>query len=484
MHAMISIEEFRAEAHKLVDWIADYYRNVAAYPVKSQVIPGDIASRLPELPPEDAENFNAVFADFENILLPGITHWQSPNFFAYFPANSSFPSLLGEMLTAALGAQCMKWETSPAATELEEVVMKWLRQMTGLPDTFEGVIQDTASTATLCSILTAREKISSNAVNKHGFQNQPVYRVYCSSEAHSSVDKAVRIAGIGQVNLVKIPVDEAFKMDVPALKKCIDSDLLKGFSPLCMVAALGTTGSTAVDPLPEIAQLAREYGIWLHVDAAFAGSALILPEYRWMIRGIEDVDSFVFNPHKWLFTNFDCSAYFVKDRDALIQTFQLVPEYLKSQVHIHANDYSNWGIQLGRRFRALKLWFVIRMFGVKGLQDKLRFHIRLAAEFEKRLLKTGNYEILAPRLFNLICFRFNPSRHYTEHQLDRLNENLLQALNRSGKIYISHTRLNGMYALRFIIAQTNTGSENVEEAWQLLLEKSAELIRKTKTRPA
>ncbi|MBP1670000.1 MAG: aromatic-L-amino-acid decarboxylase [Bacteroidetes bacterium] len=481
---MISIEEFRNDAHKLVDWIADYYRDAAAYPVKSQVIPGDIASKLPGLPPEAAETFDAVFADFENILLPGMTHWQSPNFFAYFPANSSFPSLLGEMLTAALGAQCMKWETSPAATELEEVVMKWLRQMTGLPDTFEGVIQDTASTATLCSILTAREKHSSCTINQQGFLNQPVYRVYCSSEAHSSIDKAVRIAGIGHDNLVKIPVDHEFKMNVPALKKCIDSDLKQGYVPLCVVAALGTTGSTAVDPLFEIAQTTREYNLWLHVDAAFAGSALILPEYRWMIRGIEDVDSFVFNPHKWLFTNFDCSAYFVKDRDALIRTFQLVPEYLKSQVHMQANDYSNWGIQLGRRFRALKLWFVIRMFGVKGLQEKIRFHIRLAADFEKRLLEAGNYEILAPRLFNLICFRLNPSLNLHGDQLDRLNENLLQLLNKTGKLYISHTRLNNRYALRFMISQTNTGIENVEEAWQLLLEKSTEVIRENKIKPA
>jgi aromatic-L-amino-acid decarboxylase len=481
---MISIEEFRAEAHKLVDWIADYYRNIATYPVKSQVIPGEIASRLPELPPQDAEAFSSVFSDFENILIPGITHWQSPNFFAYFPANSSFPSILGEMLTAALGAQCMKWETSPAATELEEVVMKWLQQMTGLPEVFKGVIQDTASTATLCSILTAREKASSFTVNRNGLKDQPVCRVYCSSEAHSSVDKAVRIAGIGHDNLVKIQVDDAYRMDIQALRNCIDHDLKKGFVPLCIVAALGTTGCTAVDPLYEIAQIAGEYNLWLHVDAAFAGSALILPEYRWMIRGIENADSLVFNPHKWLFTNFDCSAYFVKDRDALIRTFQLVPEYLKSQVHVHANDYSNWGIQLGRRFRALKLWFVIRMFGVKGLQEKIRFQISLAAEFEKRLLKSGNYEILSPRLFNLICFRFNPSPGYTELQLDQLNENLLQALNKTGKVYISHTRLSGRYALRFVFAQTSTGSENMDEAWQLLMEKSAEMTGKDKIIPA
>jgi aromatic-L-amino-acid decarboxylase len=481
---MKTAEEFRAEAHRLIDWIADYYAKTESYPVKSQVSPGDISSRLPASPPEEAEPFSAVFMDFENIIMPGITHWQSPNFFAYFPANSSFPSLLGEILTAALGAQCMKWETSPAATELEEVMMKWLRQMTGLPDTFEGVIQDTASTATLCSILTAREKRSSYAVNKEGFLGRPVYRVYSSSEAHSSVDKAVRIAGIGHDNLVKIPVNEAFEMDVRDLEQCIAADLKKGYTPLCIVAVLGTTGSTAVDPLQEIVQIAEKYNLWLHIDAAFAGSALLLPEYRWMIKGIEGADSFVFNPHKWLFTNFDCSAYFVRDREALIKTFQLVPEYLKSQVHAHANDYSNWGIQLGRRFRALKLWFVIRMFGVRGLQEKLRFQISLAAEFEKQLLHARNFEILAPRLFNLICFRLNPAGNYSEDQLDRLNENLLQNLNRTGKMYISHTRLNGRYTLRFMIGQTNTGKENVKEALQLLQEQSAELIRKIKTRPA
>ncbi|MBN1416581.1 MAG: aminotransferase class I/II-fold pyridoxal phosphate-dependent enzyme [Bacteroidales bacterium] len=473
---MMAFEEFRSEAHKLVDWIADYYKNADNYPVNSQVAPGDIASRLPVSPPDDADAFQEVFADVENIIIPGITHWQSPNFFAYFPANSSFPSLLGEMLTAALGAQCMKWETSPAATELEEVVMKWLQQMTGLPDNFKGVIQDTASTATLCAVLTAREKKSNFTVNQYGFYDQPVFRVYSSSEAHSSVDKAVRIAGIGHENLIKIPVDDTFKMDTVALKQAIDTDLKQGYVPLCVVAALGTTGSTAVDPLDSIAEICDKYNIWLHVDAAFAGSALILPEYRWMIKGIEKVDSFVFNPHKWLFTNFDCSAYFVRDSDALIKTFQVVPEYLRSQVHTHANDYSNWGIQLGRRFRALKLWFVIRMFGVKGLQEKIRFHISLAAEFERRLLQAGCYEILAPRQFNLICFRYKPNDNFTEDQLNELNENLLKAMNRTGNVYISHTRLNGKYTLRFITAQTNTGMKHIDKAWQLLIEKSAAIF--------
>jgi len=480
---MISVEEFRLEAYRLVDWIADYYQKASDYPVKSQVNPGELLSQLPVSPPDHAESFSEVLADVEQILMPGITHWQSPRFFAYFPANASFPSLLGEILTAALGAQCMKWETSPAATELEELVMKWLQQMTGLPDAFQGVIQDTASTATLCAILTARERATAYRVNQSGFRNQPVFRVYCSSEAHSSIDKAVRISGIGHDNLVKIPVDDAFAMDTNALEEKIQHDLQHGYIPLCVVAALGTTGSTAVDPLNVIAGLCKEHHIWLHVDAAYAGSALLLPEYRWMTKGIEAVDSFVFNPHKWLFTNFDCSAYFVKDRDALIKTFQLVPEYLRSQVHVNANDYSNWGIQLGRRFRALKLWFVIRMFGVKGLQEKLRFHISMAAEFERRLINTGNFEILAPRLFSLLCFRYHPEGNLDEEQLDRLNEELLNALNATGRIYISHTRLKGRYTLRFMVAQTNTAMEHINEAWQLLLDKSTELYNPDKRIP-
>jgi len=480
---MISVEEFRLEAYRLVDWIADYYQKASDYPVKSQVNPGELLSQLPVSPPDHAESFSEVLADVEQILMPGITHWQSPRFFAYFPANASFPSLLGEMLTAALGAQCMKWETSPAATELEELVMKWLQQMTGLPDAFQGVIQDTASTATLCAILTARERATAYRVNQSGFRNQPVFRVYCSSEAHSSIDKAVRISGIGHDNLVKIPVDDAFAMDTNALEEKIQHDLQHGYIPLCVVAALGTTGSTAVDPLNVIAGLCKEHHIWLHVDAAYAGSALLLPEYRWMTKGIEAVDSFVFNPHKWLFTNFDCSAYFVKDRDALIKTFQLVPEYLRSQIHVNANDYSNWGIQLGRRFRALKLWFVIRMFGVKGLQEKLRFHISMAAEFERRLINTGNFEILAPRLFSLLCFRYHPEGNLDEEQLDRLNEELLNALNATGRIYISHTRLKGRYTLRFMVAQTNTAMEHINEAWQLLLDKSTELYNPDKRIP-
>jgi aromatic-L-amino-acid decarboxylase len=307
-------------------------------------------------------------------------------------------------------------------------------------------------------------------------KNNPVMRVYCSEEAHSSVEKAVKIAGIGKNNLVKIGLDATFSMRPDLLEKAIIQDIANNFKPVCVVAALGTTGPTSVDPLNDIADICNRYKIWLHVDAAFAGSALILPEYRWMIKGIEHADSLVFNPHKWLFTNFDCSAYFVRDSETLINTFKLIPEYLKTQIPEHVNDYSNWGIQLGRRFRALKLWFVIRSFGVKGLQDKLREQLNIASELKSWIQASSDFEILAPVLFNLVCFRFHPKGIDHIEQLNNLNEKLLLALNSSGGIYISHTKLNGIYTLRMVTAQTNVELHHVENAWKQIVEKSRTLL--------
>ncbi|MBN2812845.1 MAG: aspartate aminotransferase family protein [Bacteroidales bacterium] len=463
-------ELFRQEAHKMVDWIADYYQNIEQYPVKAQCKPGWVYSRIPADPPLEPEEMDTVFSDFKDIIVPGMTHWQHPSFFAYFPANNSFPSILAEMLTSALGAQCMKWETSPAATELEEAVMQWLRKMTGLPERFEGVIQDSASTSTLCAILSARERFTQFGSNSNGLHATPVMRVYCSGEAHSSIEKAVKIAGIGKDNLVKIGMDEAFRMDPALLEQAIAGDIKLGYHPLCVVAALGTTGPTSVDPLPEIAAVCNKYNIWLHVDAAFSGSTLILPEFRWMIEGIEHVDSLVFNPHKWLFTNFDCSAYFVKDSETLINTFKLVPEYLKTQIPEHVNDYSNWGIQLGRRFRALKLWFVIRSFGIKGLQEKLRAQMAVAQELKTWVTEHPDFELMAPVLFNLVCFRFHPSDLNDEVSLDKLNELLLLKVNGSGSMYISHTRLNSKYTLRLQNGQTHVERQHVVKAWDKILE--------------
>jgi aromatic-L-amino-acid/L-tryptophan decarboxylase len=474
---MDSVDIFRKEAHKMVDWIADYYTDIEKYPVKANIKPGSVFSAIPDSPPSGPEDMKQIFSDFESIIMPGITHWQSPGFFAYFPANTSFPSILAEMLSSALGAQCMKWETSPAATELEEAVMNWLRKMTGLPANFEGVIQDTASTSTLCAILTAREKCTAFDVNNKGMAAYAGMRVYCSSEAHSSVEKAVKIAGIGRENLVKIGTNKEFSMDPNMLEKAIVLDIQNGLRPVCVVAAIGTTGSTAVDPVEEIARICSKYEIWLHVDAAYAGTALILPEYRYLLKGIDMADSFVFNPHKWLFTNFDCSAYFVKDSESLINTFKLVPEYLRSQIQEHVNDYSNWGIQLGRRFRALKLWFVIRSFGVNGLQEKVRHNIALANVLKSRIEEHELFELLAPVEFGLVCFRFHPKNIDDADILNRMNEQLLLALNATGKMYITHTKLDGIYTLRMVTSQTNIERSHVEQAWDMLVKTAVSLYK-------
>ncbi|MBP1646564.1 MAG: aromatic-L-amino-acid decarboxylase [Bacteroidetes bacterium] len=461
-------DEFRRHAHDLVDWMADYLEHVERYPVKPSLKPGDITRQLPGHPPMEGEPFASIFDDFREIIVPGMTHWQNPSFFAYFPANSSAPSILAEMLIATLAAQCMSWATSPAATELEERAMEWLREMIGLPAGFTGVIQDTASTATLCSILTAREARSDYTINSRGFTPEHRVTVYCSSEAHSSVEKAVKIAGIGKEHLRKIPVDAAYAMKPDALETAIRTDIAAGYSPLCVIAALGTTGSTAIDPLRAVGAICRTYGAWLHVDAAFAGTALVLPECRWMIEGIEEVDTFVFNPHKWMFTNFDCSAYFVRDTEALIRTFEILPEYLKTSEAERVNNYRDWGIQLGRRFRALKLWFVIRSYGVAGIQEKVRYHLALTQGLAEKIKAAGDFEIMAPVPLNTICFRYRPPHVMGEAELDRLNADLMERLNATGKLFLTHTKLGGHFTLRLVIAQTNVDARHVDEAWAMI----------------
>jgi aromatic-L-amino-acid/L-tryptophan decarboxylase len=468
-------EELMQWGQKALEEIGAYYRDLEQFPVKSQVKPGDIKSKIPDKAPVNGESLAEMLKDFREIILPGISHWQSPSFFAYFPANNSVPSVIAEMLTAAIGAQCMKWETSPAAAELEEKMMEWLRKLTGLPEGWDGVIQDSASSSTLAAILSAREKYSNYSINEHGFRNEN-FRVYCSSEAHSSVEKAVKIAGLGRNKLVKVPVDNSFRMIPSALDECIRKDLKAGFRPMCVVAALGTTGSTAIDPLPEIAAICRQHDLWLHVDAAFAGSALLLPEYRWMIKGIEGADSFVFNPHKWLFTNFDCSAYFIRDRHALTRTFEILPEYLRTATQGQVNDYCDWGVQLGRRFRALKLWFVLRYYGESGLQDKLREHISLAGWLEEQIQQEPGFELLAPRTLDLLCFRYRPKHLLKEDDINTLNSNILNSLNKSGKLYLSHTKLNGKFSLRMLVGQTNVERSHVEAAWELIKETSGGMV--------
>lgn len=460
--------EFRSRAHELVDWMADYLEHIRDYPVKSQSKPGEIVGALPPHPPSSGESFDDIFNDFKSVIIPGVTHWQHPSFFGYFPANSSAPSVLAEMLTATLAAQCMIWQTSPSAAELEERVMEWLRDMIGLPHDFEGVIQDTASTATLCSILTAREKYTNYAVNERGLDSSHRFVVYCSSETHSSIDKAVKIAGLGKERLHKVAVDDSFAMDPKKLDRAIDGDLAHGLTPLCVVATIGTTGSTAVDPLKAIGEICRRHKIWLHVDAAFAGTALILPEMRWMSEGVELADTFVFNPHKWMLTNFDCTAYFVKDREALVRTFEILPEYLKTPEKERVNNYRDWGVPLGRRFRALKLWFVIRSYGVEGLQKIIRNHIAIATGLEKTISDTHDFEILAPRSVNLLCFRYHPNGVDDLSKLNDLNERLENVLNASGKLFLTHTKLHGAYTLRMVIGQTNVTQADVDSAWALI----------------
>ena len=467
--------EFRRQAYLMVDWMADYLETVEKHPVKSQVEPRQIFNQLPTMPPEKSESMEAIFEDFRTVILPGITHWQSPNFFAYFPSNNSYPSILGEMLTAALGAQCMIWETSPAAAELEEMTMNWLKQMIGLPSHWEGVIQDSASSSTLAAILSARERASGFSINDQGFTSKEKFRIYCSTETHSSIDKAVKIAGLGRMNLKKISVDKQFALNPDALEQAIVQDMANGFNPMCVIATIGTTSSTAIDPIERIATICNKYNIWLHIDAAFAGTALILPEYRWMIKGIETANSFVFNPHKWMFTNFDCSAFFVKDKEPLLRTFEILPEYLRTTTRGKVNDYRDWGVQLGRRFRALKLWFVIRNFGVEGLQEKIRLHIELGQYFSKLVEKHPDFEILAPVPFNVICFRYIPEGLNDMDRINALNELLIKDLNKSGSIYLTHTRLGSKYTLRMVIAQTNVMQQHVDKAWELICSSAARL---------
>jgi aromatic-L-amino-acid decarboxylase len=447
--------------------MAGYMENVENYPVKSKSKPGEIFSSIPASPPRDPESFSFLMKDLEEIIMPGITHWQNPNFFAYFPANVSPPSILAEMITATLGAQCMNWETSPAAAELEEKMMNWLKEMIGLPGDFEGVIQDSASTATLAAIITAREKISGFSINNEGSSTAGILRIYCSEQTHSSVEKAVKICGIGKNNLVKVPVKEDFSMDAAKLNEAIIADKKRGLIPCCVVATIGTTGTTAVDPLRAIGEICSRNGIWLHVDAAMAGTALILPEFQWMLDGREYIDSFVFNPHKWMFTNFDCTAFFIKDAGALIKTFEILPEYLKTRTRGQVNDYRDWGIPLGRRFRALKLWSVIRSYGTEGLKEKIRQHILFAAKLKELILNEPDFEVLAPVVINVVCFRYSPEGQ-DEEQLNTMNEKLNHLLNDSGKLFLSHTVLNRKYTLRMVTGQTNVTLNHVEKAWDLI----------------
>ncbi len=469
-------QEFKKAAHEVVDWMADYMENTGRYPVKPPVRPGDIKKELPIAAPSVGEDFSTIFNDFNALIVPGMTHWQHPGFFAYFPTGASGPSVLADMISSTLGAQCMIWLTSPAAEELEERMMEWLRDMLGLPSSFTGVIQDSSSSATLVSLLTAREKYTGYRINQKGFRSGERFRIYTSSQAHSSVDKGVKIAGFGIENLVKIEVDQNFAMKPEALLQAIGNDLHQGFTPLCVVSTMGTTSSTAMDPLSPISEICLQHGCWHHIDASYAGTALLLPEMRWMSEGAEPADSFVVNPHKWMFTNFDCSAYFVKDKNALTKTFSILPEYLKTPEDHLVNNYRDWGIPLGRRFRALKLWFVIRSFGIEGLRKKIRNHIDWGQWLREQVISSKDFELLAPVPLNLVCFRYKPDGIRDEKLLEDINSRLLQTLNNSGKILLTQTKLNDTYAIRFVGGGEKMTLADIQQGWRQVVETAAKLV--------
>jgi aromatic-L-amino-acid decarboxylase len=464
-------DEFRARGRDVVDWIANYMEHVEEYPVMSKVAPGDIMAKLPNHPPGQREPFDAVLADLNDIVLPGITHWQSPSFFGYFPANASGPAILGDLVSSGLGVQGMLWATSPAATEVETRMMDWLVEMLDLPERFSsrgtggGVIQDSASSATLAALLAAREQATGGQSNRTGVGGKVV--VYTSSQAHSSVEKAVKIAGIGSERLRLIDVDDRFAMRADALEAAIQGDLAAGLVPAFVAATVGTTSSTAIDPLPAIGEICTRHGVWLHVDAALAGTAALLPEMRWIHEGLEAADSYVFNPHKWMLTNFDCSAFFVADRSALIGALSILPEYLRNKASESGEvfDYRDWHVPLGRRFRALKLWFVIRHYGVEGLQSVVREHLRLAKEFAMWVDEDPDFELAAPVPVNLVCFRHVGG--------DDINEAIMHRLNESGELLLTHTKLDGRFTLRMSIGQTRTEERHVEKAWEMIKAASA-----------
>ncbi|MEM8886811.1 MAG: aminotransferase class I/II-fold pyridoxal phosphate-dependent enzyme [Bacteroidota bacterium] len=465
---MIDRKDFKKHVPQVIDWIQNYFDQLEDLPVKSKVQPKDIYKQIPASMPAQSESLEDMLKDLEEIILPGITHWQHPNYHAYFPANSSVESLYAEFITSAIAAQCMIWDTSPAAAELEERMMEWLRQVMGIPANFEGVIQDTASTASLVAILTAREVATDFQSNEVGVPNN--LRIYCSSETHSSIEKGVVIAGIGRKNLKKIAVDEKMAMIPAELEKQIQEDITAGFKPTCVIVATGTTGTVAIDPLKEIAAICKKYNVWLHVDAAYAGSALLLPEYHWMIEGIEDADSFVFNPHKWLFTNFDCTVYFVKDVEVLLKTFEILPEYLKTRTRGLVNDYRDWGVPLGRRFRALKLWFVMRGFGLEGLQQKLRGHLELNQYFAQQIRESQSFELILEPFLNFTCFRYKGTEGMNAEEIDAVNEKLLNIVNDSGKLFVSHTKVKGTYVYRMVIGQTYIEKRHVDHALEVFHE--------------
>jgi aromatic-L-amino-acid decarboxylase len=468
-------EEFRRHAHAVVDWMADYFRDVEKYPVLAQVQPGETAAKLPAEPPELPEPMEEILRDFDTTIVPGITHWNHPGFFAYFAISGSAPGVLGEMLAAALNVNAMLWRTGPSPTELEERALDWLRQMMGLPADFRGHIQDTASISSLTAIATAREE-AGLGIREEGMSGRgvPRLRLYCSEEAHSSIEKAGITLGIGREGTRRIPTDAGFRMDPAALEAAVTEDAAAGWKPFCVVATVGTTSTTSVDPVREIAAVAERHGLWLHVDAAYAGSAALDPEMRWILDGCERADSLVVNPHKWLFVPVDCSALFVRRPERVAHAFSILPEYLITPEGGAATNLMDLGPALGRRFRALKLWMVLRWFGREGIAARIREHCRLARELAGWVEEAPGWELLAPVPFSTVVFRFRPAGAPDE-EADRLNERILERVNAGGEAFLSHTRVRGRFALRLAVGNLRTTERNVARAWRLLQDASANM---------
>jgi len=465
----MNAEEFRRIGHELIDWIADYFEKIDDLPVLAAVEPGDLKAKLPSTPPAQGEPMADIVADLDRLIVPALTHWSHPSFFAYFATSTSAPGIFGELLSAAFDNKAMLWRTSPASTELEEVVLDWLRQMMGLDPGMQGIIYDTASVSTLHALAAAREGVEQR-IREEGMSGRPdlpLLRVYVSEQSHSSVEKAVITLGLGQRGMRKIPTDSEFRMNAKALAEAINEDKRNGYLPFCIVATVGTTSTSSIDPVREIIPIGEEHAMWLHVDAAYAGSAAIVPEFRKILDGCERADSIVTNPHKWLFTPFDLSVLYCRHMDLLKRAFSLVPEYLRTPEEEKVRSGSDYGIQLGRRFRALKLWMVLRYFGHEGLAARIREHCRLARLFAGWIDESDDWEIMAPVPLGLVCFRANLK---DRDDLDALNEGVMHGVNASGRALLSHTRLNDKLTLRLSIGNIRTTEQHVRQVWQLLNE--------------
>ena len=474
-------EEFRRFGHEIIDWIADYFERIEGLPVLAQIEPGELRAQLPETPPQTGESMEAILADVDRLIVPALTHWSHPSFFAYFATSTSAPGIFGELLSAAFDVKSMLWRTSPAATELEEVVLDWLRQMIGLDNGMSGFIYDTASVSSMHAIAAAREGVELR-IREEGMSGRndlPLLRVYASEQAHSSIDKGIITLGLGQRALRKIPADSEFRLDAKALAESIDEDKRNGMLPFCVVATVGTTSTSSVDPVPAIVEICEKHAMWLHVDAAYAGSAAIVPELRQILDGCDRADSLVLNPHKWLFTPFDLSVLYCRHLDLLRRAFSLVPEYLRTPEQEKVRSGSDYGVQLGRRFRALKLWMIIRYFGHAGLAARIREHCRLARLLASWIEASPDWELMAPVPFALVCFRACPSvagetEEIQAKRLNALNEAIMHGVNATGKALLSHTKLNDKLTLRLSIGNIRTAERHVRQVWELL---NAELRR-------